>query len=213
MKTKILLITGIVVILFTSQNMNAQFKYGIHAGASIETQAPLGQLWNNKEIYPGFQAGGFLNYSTGKILSLQTELNYQKKGDRMKSYSEGAEIITKRDFNYLSVPLFIKGTFGQELGLPERWSVSGFTGPYAGFLTSANSKVTSGGNTSTIAIDNQAEKNDWGIIFGGGVSYKLNGGSELTAELRYEMGCNKIDKLDPDIRNKVFGLTIGYCFR
>ena len=61
-------------------------------------------------------------------------------------------------------------------------------------------------------MDYLAEKTDWGIVFGGGISYKLANGGAILAELRYEMGLSKVDKQDTDLRNKGMGLTIGYRF-
>jgi hypothetical protein len=81
-----------------------------------------------------------------------------------------------------------------------------------GILTSANSNIKTGTITTPVDIDNQAEKTDWGVIFGGGVSYKLGNGGAILAELRYEMGLSKVDKQNPDLRNKGMGLTIGYRF-
>jgi len=34
----------------------------------------------------------------------------------------------------------------------------------------------------------------------------------LTADLRYDMGLGKVDKTNPDLRNKGFGIVIGYMF-
>ncbi len=211
MKTKIILIAGLAAMLFTSQNLQAQFNYGLHAGANLETQAELGELWNNCEVYQGFMLGGFLEYKTGKILSLQTELNYQKKGEKVKTSLEGVQTINRREFNYLSVPLLVKGTFHDE-GINENMDLTFFAGPYAGYLTSANSRLEAGNKTSPVAIEGQAEKADFGAIFGGGIIYKLSNGGAIITELRYEMGLSKIDKLNQDLRNKGFGLTVGYRF-
>lgn len=211
MKTKILFIAGITAMLLTCQTMQAQLKYGVHAAANLETQAELGQLWNNVDLYQGFLIGGFLEYNVGNKFSLQTELNYQKKGVKFNSTLVGSESVVKREFNYLTVPVLGKANFHNE-GLGENWDLSLFTGPYMGYLTSAYSNVKGGTVTSPIDIDNQAEKTDWGVIFGGGVSYKLSNGGAIVAELRYQMGLSKVDKQDTDLRNKGMGLTIGYRF-
>jgi hypothetical protein len=211
MKTKILFIAGVTAILFSCQTMNAQLKYGVHAGANLEAQAELGQLWNNVDLYQGFLIGGFLEYNVGNKLSFQTELNYQKKGGKFKSTFETSESIEKREFNYISIPLLVKANL-HDNGLGDKWDLSLFTGPYMGYLTSAYSNIKGGSNKSPEDIDNRAEKTDWGVIFGGGVSYKLNNGGAILAELRYEMGLKKVDKQDPDLRNKGMGLTIGYRF-
>jgi hypothetical protein len=211
MKTNFFLFAGLAAMLFTCQNLQAQVKYGVHAGGYIETQAEQGQLWNNCEIYPGFLFGGFLEYNVGKNLSLQAELNYQKKGEKVNSTVEGIKTITKREFNYLTVPLLIKGTI-PDAGLGDKWDVTFFAGPYAGFLTSANSKLKSGDKTVTVDIAKEAREVDFGAAFGGGVNYKLSNGGAIVTELRYEMGLSEIDDLNSALRNKGLGITIGYRF-
>jgi hypothetical protein len=211
MKTKLFFFAAIAVLLLTCQTMQAQLKYGIHAAANLETQAKLGQLWNNSDLYQGFLIGGFLDYKVGNTISLQTELNYQKKGEKYTSTSEGSESTVRREFDYLTVPILLKGNF-HDKGLGDNWDLTLFTGPYIGFLTSAHSNIKTGGKTTSIDIQNQADKSDWGLIFGGGVSYKLGNGGAIIGELRYQMGLNGVDKQDTDLRNKGMGLTLGYRF-
>jgi hypothetical protein len=211
MKTKIILIAGLTMMIFSCQTMQAQIKYGIHASGNLETQAAAGQLWNNVELYQGFLIGGFAEYKTGEKFSLQTELNYQKKGRKTSTTFEGKESIVRREVNYITIPLLAKGTF-HDPGLGEKVNLSLFTGPYIGFLTSAYSNMKAGNATTPIDIDNQTEKTDFGMVFGGGISYKLNNGGAIIAELRYQLGLVKVDKQDTDLRNKGMGITLGYRF-
>jgi hypothetical protein len=211
MKTRIMLVSALTLMIISVQSLQAQFEYGVHAGMNLETQAKLGQLWDNCDLYQGYLLGGFIEYKAFKNISFQTELNYQKKGDKTISKVEETNSVTKREFNYLSVPLLIKTTV-HDSGLGERYDLSFFAGPYAGYLTSANSKVKLGGTTSNENIENVAEKFDTGVVLGGGVKYKLGNGGAIIAELRYEMGLSKIDKKDPDLRNKGIGITLGYRF-
>lgn len=211
METKTFFIAAITALLFTCQTMQAQLKYGIHAAGNLETQAELGQLWNNVDLYQGFLIGGFLDYRLGNTISLQTELNYQKKGEKYTSTTEGKKSTVRREFNYVTVPLLLKANF-HDKGLGDNWDLSLFTGPYLGILTSAHSNIKTGDNTTSINIENQADKNDWGVVFGGGISYKLANGGAIIGELRYQMGLNEVDKLNPDLRNKGMGLTLGYRF-
>ena len=210
MKTRIIF-SVILTVLLLPMNLQGQVKFGIHAGLNLETQAELGHLWDNCELYPGYLAGGSLEYDFGKGIVLQAELNYQKKGEKVNSTLAGASVITKRDFNYLSVPLLLRKNVKAQ-GLGERWDLTFFAGPYAGYLLSAQSRETTGNITEKVNIDSQAEKSDLGVLFGGGTRYKLGNGSYITAELRYGMGLSKIDKQDPDLRNKSMGITIGYSF-
>jgi hypothetical protein len=211
MKTRFFLIAGMTMIILTCQNTQAQFSYGLHAGMNLETQASLGQLWNNCELYQGYLAGGFLEYGFNKTLSLQTEINYQKKGEKTVNTESGIKSVNRREFNYISVPLLVK-FYVHDGGLGDKWDVSFLTGPYAGFLTSANSKIKAGDTTTPVKIDNQAEKTDIGAVIGTGVRYRLESGHAILAELRYEMGLTRIDATDTDLRNKGIGLTIGFSF-
>jgi hypothetical protein len=62
-----------------------------------------------------------------------------------------------------------------------------FTGPYIGFLTSANSNIKTGNITTSVDIDNLAEKADWGIIFGGGylTNYQMEELLSLSSDIRW----------------------------
>ncbi len=211
MKTKIILSVITAWILILPTELKAQLKPGFHAAVNFETQAELGQLWNNCKPYGGFMIGGTLEYNISKGISLQTELNFQKKGQKTNLVEEGSNETVKREFNYISVPVLVKKTI-HDSGLGNRWDISFFGGPYAGYLVSANSRIVDGSGTDSGNIDKQAEKTDLGALFGGGVLYKLENGKAITAELRYEMGISKIDKQEPDLRNKGIGITIGYRF-
>jgi len=206
-----MLVSVLTIMVITSQNLKAQFEYGLHAGMNLETQAKLGQLWNNCDFYQGYLLGGFVEYKPFKNISFQTELNYQKKGDKSVSTVEGVSSVTRREFNYLSVPLLLKTTI-HDAGLGDKFDLTFFAGPYAGYLTTANSRLKTGDSVTTKDIDNEAEKFDMGTVFGGGIKYKLGNGAAIIAELRYEMGLSKIDKQDQDLRNKGAGITIGYRF-
>lgn len=211
MKTKIYFIASAIAVLFTCQNLDAQIKYGLHAGLNLETQSELGTLWNNVDLYQGYTIGGFFEYEAAKKLSIQPEINYQKKGEKIESSSEGSKSTLRRELNYVSVPVLIKGNFyPSEAG--ENWTLSLFTGPYIGYLTSSHSNLKEGGTTTHLNINDQTEKTDWGFVFGGGVAYKLGNGGAIVADLRYEMGLGKVDKEDSDLRNKSFGLVLGYRF-
>jgi hypothetical protein len=211
MKTKIFFITGLTLLMFTSYEMQAQLKYGLHAGMNLETQAEIGTLWNNVDLYQGYMAGAFFEYGIGNKLSFQAELNYQKKGEKTNTTIGGEKIVVRREFDYISVPVLIKGTFHPS-GIGDNWDLTLFTGPYAGYLASANANSKTGSTTTSLDIDNQVEKTDFGAIFGGGVAYRTGNGGAIVAELRYEMGLSKVDKTNPDLRNKGCGITIGYRF-
>lgn len=208
---RIYLSAAFSLLILTANNLNAQLHYGLHAGLNVETQAELGLLWNNVELYQGFTAGAVLEYETGNSFSFQTEVNYKKKGEKVESWVNENKTVLRREFNYLTVPVLFKYNF-KAADAGANWKFSLFTGPYAGFLTSVHAKSRSGGNTTSVDINDQAEKSDWGVIIGGGISKKLSNGSAVTADLRYDMGLSEVDKENPDLRNKGIGIVIGYMF-
>ncbi|NSW94544.1 MAG: PorT family protein [Bacteroidales bacterium] len=211
MKKSIFLSSALSFLVLMTNNLDAQFNYGLHAGLNVETQAELGLLWNNVDLYQGFTFGAVLEYDTGNSLSFQTEVNYKKKGEKVVSWIDQKKAVLTREFNYVTVPLLAKYNF-KAAGVGDDWKFSLFTGPYAGFLTSVHEKSRFDGTTTSVDINDQAEKNDWGVIFGGGVSKKLLNGTAVTADLRYDMGLSKVDKENPELRNKGFGVVIGYMF-
>ncbi|MBK9391409.1 MAG: PorT family protein [Bacteroidetes bacterium] len=142
---------------------------------------------------------------------MQTELNYQKRGDKEKSTTDWTESVTRSEFNYLTIPLLAKYTL-HDAELGKNLAITFFGGPYGSYLISASANVKSGNETDPIDIDNQSENTDMGAILGGGISYRLNNGGSIIAELRYQMGLKSINKQDPDLRNKGMGITVGYSF-
>lgn len=205
MKTRIIFIA--LLFLLIMQNAEAQMKYGLRAGANIETQADLGLLWDNVDFYQGYTLGVFTEYQAWENLSLEAELNYQKKGEKVET--EGN--ILRNEFNYLSIPVLAKGNF--DLGASEEsWKLNLFAGPYLSYLVSVFSREKSDDIVNYYNLNDKVNKTDAGIIFGGGVTFSFPGGSAIIADLRYQMGLCRVYDINHDLRNKGAGITIGYRF-
>lgn len=212
MKTIINKITILsAVVILTTGSLHAQVRYGLHAGINLVTQAENGTLWNNCDVYHGYIIGGILEYKTKSIFSVQTELNYQKKGSKTETYSENHNITLKNEFNYLTLPLIGRVTINDP-GLDKEFNLSFLAGPYMSFLTSTHSRMNNGSADQPVNISNNTRDFDAGAVFGGGVIYNLSGNKALTAEIRYEMGMKSIVRDKPDLRNKGLGFTLGYRF-
>ncbi|HEX2921418.1 MAG TPA: porin family protein [Bacteroidales bacterium] len=209
MKTKVYL-SFIIIAFILPLNLQGQVLCGVHAGMNLETQAENGLLWNNCEVSPGYIAGGTLTYQFKRGISLQSELNYQRKGVKVVSSLNETNKAVKTSLNYLSVPLLIKKSVNSPAANGS-FEVTFFGGPYVAYLLSAESRKTDS-PAEEEAIEAQEEKYDSGILLGGGTSYILNNGSSINVELRYGMGLAKIDKSNTDLRNKSLGLIIGYFF-
>jgi hypothetical protein len=204
MKTRIILLAFLFLMIL--QNTEAQVKYGLRAGANLETQAKMGVLWNNVDLYQGYTLGMFAEYRRVNNFSMEAELNYQKKGEKIES----EETILRNEFNYLSLPVLAKGNF--DFGSNEEWSLNLFAGPYFSYLVSVFSSEKSDDIVSHYNLNDEVNKTDAGMILGGGVTFNLPGGSAIIADLRYQMGLCKVYNMNHDLRNKGAGITIGYRF-
>lgn len=214
MKAKNVTLAGIAALLFACQILQGQgqVNFGIKAGLNIETQSELGQLWDNDVLQPGFLFGGTVEYYLTKSISLQTELNFQQKGYRSESVIGGVSSEIKRKYNYLNVPLLLKADLSDKMEMAGGWNIFAFAGPCYGYLISGDYIVKTGGNTSDTDITAGSVKNDWGVVFGGGVSHTLSNGGAVFSELRYDMGLFSIDNDDSDLRNKAISICLGYKF-
>jgi hypothetical protein len=190
----------------------AQFALGAKVGMNSSTQANLGQLTYDNEFKVGTQAGLQVEYRFHSIFALQLEGNYISKGCKtgIDENSGGNDII--RNFDYINIPVLFKARFDDELGLSEKRRIFLYAGPYYSSLLSATDHLDSKNVSEATKIEDVAESSDYGLSFGGGLSFVLNTGNEIFLDLRYDMGLTDIISTDNSLRNKTIGLSVGYKF-
>lgn len=208
MKTRKHILMGLLILLTFSAK--SQIKFGIKEGLNLSTQSELGMLWDNNDMKTGFTLGATFDYRFHKTISLQTELNYKRKGLAYERNESGSKKDINNSYDYYNIPLLLKGRFNEELGLTEKWMVSFYGGPYYSYLRKAESEVKESGQTIVTNYEEESNNSDWGMVFGGEVA-RIFAKGELFFDIRYEMGLNDVVK-DDDIKNKVIGLGIGYRF-
>lgn len=131
-----------------------------------------------------YHIGLVTQISLGEVIALQPELLYSTQG---ASYKYLAQEI-KAELGYVSVPVLAKVRLGKTLGVE--------LGPQFSFLASKN--VNSATNVKEL---------DFGLA--GGISVNLT--DRLFLQGRYVAGLSEIGK-NPDIKNSVGQLSIGYLF-
>jgi hypothetical protein len=208
MKAKKIMITGI--ILLAAFSGKSQVVFGIKEGVNLSTQSEIGMLWDNNDIKTGFTLGASFENRFHKLISVQTEINYKTVGLAYTTSESSRKQIITQNYSYYNVPLLLKVRFSEQLGLSIDWSVSFFSGPYFSYLQSAESEVKENGITTSKAMDEESEKSDIGIVFGGEIARIFSKG-ELFLDLRYEMGLSNTVSAD-NIKNKVIGIGVGYRF-
>jgi hypothetical protein len=205
MKTKLNFknIITVTMILISITTANAQFNFGVKAGANCSTQSALGDVCDNSDYRVGLSIGGLALYKFSDNLATQIEINYEQKGKKVKDIisSEDNNLNNKRE--YITIPLLLRGTTQIN---ENNTKFYGEVGPYYGFMTN-NSKITSDVFTS----EERYYSNDFGAVLGMGIIKpvkKIN----LIIGLRYEMGLSRVYKMNNDLRNKTLSLNLGILF-
>ncbi|MFN8713560.1 MAG: porin family protein [Bacteroidota bacterium] len=152
----------------------------------------------------GYSGGLFVQYNFRKIISVRTGGYYERKGSSLEflfTDINGTIIGTfkgKENFNYLTVPLLVRATFGQKLN----YFVN--AGPYIGFLMKKTEYTEAFQSIPEITSDQTDlfKKTETGLSFGIGVSYTLKEKFALSFEARNNLGLTDTSDL-PVINNGV----------
>ncbi len=197
------------VLFLLAASVQAQNPvFGIRAGLNLATVSAAGNLYDNSQVQPGFNAALMARYPLGKNWDVMSELSFEQKGIRVSQGSGSQETVNTRQFDYLTVPLAIRGS------MPLAGSVRlfGQVGTFGSILLNSRTTRKINGEQSVHQdSDPNIKSNDFGWITGGGVDIPLKNRT-LSAEIRFERGIMEVDKTDSDLRNKVFSIQVGYWF-
>ena len=162
-------------------------KGGVHLSALFGDDA---MDTNAKLISP--QIGITGAYFFSPRLSVNSEINYEKKGGKFKGY----ELTT--NLHYVTIPVFGKYAFSKD---PEIYI---YAGGYASYLLAANTKGQFERFEFTKEINEDVKPNltsfDYGIIAGFGVQGRFNRRADIFLDLRYCQGLYDIDKHSAESR-------------
>lgn len=200
----------LAVLLLVPVTGTAQVATGLRAGyrsAGLTTSQGTGTLEE-----PVF--GGYLGFGVSDRLALQLEVVYGTRGASGLGLGDGVLSDTAGDvtvaMQYVEVPMLLR------VGIPgDRFLISFFSGPYAGFNTSCD--VRSGGGATTCADTAAAQRfepraTDFGLVAGGGLDVAF-GESTFFIDARYSLGLLSIQGgSEPfDARHYGAGVTAGFA--
>lgn len=193
MKSKIVLISGIILCLSTVSK--AQTYFGISGGLNMSNMTKVFMGESTKGTYKfGFQAGAFAQIGLTYTLDLQTEINFSQMG--VKYTDEGSALTS--EMNYLTLPLLLKFRMNE---------FAFYTGPQMAYLLSSKDVYESG----SVNMDFYYKKTDFSVVVG--AEYVIR--EQLIFGLRYQNSLTQIAKntdLGPSIKNNVFTFKLGYLF-
>jgi hypothetical protein len=139
------------------------------------------------------------------LFSIQPEVLYVRQGARMEALPDWMEDRV----DYIQVPVLLKIHI-----LPGPISPMIYGGPYGAYLLSAKGVSFIGGVTETVDIKDQITSTDYGVVFGGGIDFRLPV-IKLSAEVRYNLGLANVAK-NPDpgmsVKTKSLMVLVGIGF-
>lgn len=164
-----------------------------------------------------FHLGLMADFPLGNILSFQTGLIYQNRGNKTEtSFTFLGETFSTKNITrltYVDIPLTLKANF--ELGDLNAYV---YGGGYLGVALSgeAEEEYIEDGETVTETIDiefgddGDFNRLDYGALVGAGIEM-----NSIFVELSYSLGLANISTIDRDdfsINNRLLSLSLGYRF-
>jgi opacity protein-like surface antigen len=142
-----------------------------------------------------------VKYNVDTMFSLHADLNYERKGHKMKNKSYDF----RQSLNYLTLPLYIGLNFPYE-----NLIVFAQAGPYVGLLLKEKIKDD---NSSAWGYYYRSHRAfDYGFLLGVGVEIPFNDQISFRAGLRYTRGLHKISDYGK-IKNRSFNAVGSLVYR
>jgi hypothetical protein len=220
-------LTVVLLLLTVALVANAQFRYGIKAGANYSdlsvaaagtTSATMIKV---VDAIPAWRAGFMVEYRL-QDFAFQSELMYSVQGGNLQNANPGSAKLTALvgsgakvayQSQNLVIPLNLQ--YGRDFGSVHLYALAG---PYVNFLLSG----TINGKTSLWSnVQDEWGFNKLDLGFGAGLGAELK---NLQLSLRYDFGGTEIGKkatnshvttnLNPffDMKERNLSLSLGYFF-
>lgn len=179
----------LLTICGTIYGQTNKFDIGIESSPSLTFIYGNDIIDNNHKPTIGYSGGLFFQYNFKKVVSLRTNISYERKGSVFTSQATDmngnplGEITTNTNFDYLTLPILVRATFGKKV----QFFVN--AGPYFGYLIK-QTFVSKGDNIQTTTSDNTSlfKRLDTGLSTGLGLSVPIKTKFALSFEVRNNLG-------------------------
>lgn len=197
MKKLMILTVLLLALLALTANAESKIKFGVKAGLGMANLS--GDGWDvasegigteiDNKFKMGFGVGVMVQIPLGEGgLLLQPEAMYVMKGAKLEfpeAEAEGFDITAKAKIDYIEVPILVKYAFPTEGNI----APSIFAGPAVAFNIGSKFESEGADADELESGDIYNQKSiDFGIMFGGGLEFKVGEKSKLAIDLRYTMG-------------------------
>lgn len=158
-----------------------------------------------------FSAGVEMSFAISRILALQVEAVYARKGARTVEIERQSGYAINYDLDYIELPLLISLTAPSDGALQGRV----YLGPYlAGLLREEVSGTFNGAPIPELLDHLRPDKGfmpfDGGAIIGGGVLFFISQTTALSLDVRFSMGFVPLaEEIIEFAGNRAFGFSLG----
>jgi hypothetical protein len=212
-------IVVLVIFVFIGQNSLAQDKIslGVNGGATYSSFRgnPSAEDFN---AGVDFLAGFSFEYKLKERLSLVVNLNYDRKSASKNFLDEFilgpddpnliSDVKVKLKMQFISLPILVRYKFGNK----NDFYING--GPFISYLL--KSELSNDYDNTSLDMTKSFKKIDYGLVLGFGKTFKLKNNTELSVEIRENLGLNNISSKpvvdDGSIKTNSLNLICNYSF-
>ncbi len=216
-KTFFLLALTLTTGAITAQN--SKIDIGIEGGPSL-------RFLRGSEIFKqyfqptvGFSGGISFQYNVGEVISLRTNIAFERKGMISKDITAfdangnpTGTLEQRVNFDYITIPLLVRASFGEKI----QFFIN--AGPYFGYLISQK-EVLSGPSNPTIILDKTKyyKPLDVGISAGLGCLIPIGDKFAFTLEARHNLGLTNVSDRpvynNGTVKTNATTLLAGFAYR
>lgn len=221
-KCRAIVLILIVLTFCKSYGQTNKFESGIEGGPSLIMLKGNDYVDYRNSPTIGFSGRLFSQYNFKKIISLRTNLAFERKGSIAKSYpvdeygNSFGSVQTKSNFDYMTIPLLVRATFGRRV----LFFIN--AGPYLGYLLN-QSDISKGENVPKTKTDNTSsfKRFDFGVSAGLGLLVPIEQNFALSFEARNNVGYYNVSdvpvinggSIETVSTNFMFGFVYKFGFR
>ena len=158
----------------------------------------------------GFAAGVGVLYAVSPQFTIGTGGYYSQQGHKATLTDQTTQLQADGtlEIDYIQVPLTVGVSFATGGSVTPHL----FAGPMVGFNVTCKASVA---GASADCPSDTVESIDFGLLFGGGLSFRAGTG-RFVVDAYYDLGLSNVAKDAPSgstsIKNEVFGFSVGYGF-
>ena len=186
---KSLFIGLLFLTIGTSYAQTNRFDIGVEGSPSLISLRGNDYINSNHKTSIGYSGGIFFQYNFKKIISLRTNIAFERKGNMIKTKFSDlngnplGELKGISNYDYLILPILVRATFGRKI----QYFIN--AGPYLGYLIKKTIIVEAENFPTWTSDDTYLCKDfDFGLTTGLGLLLPIKQKFALSLEVRNNLG-------------------------